>query len=105
MRYIPILKFEGLNEEGLSYDNVIKNDVNNFINSFLFYSKNTLDDNGEINWMNISSASNARFVLSIYYNRELDKLVTKNLAEELKQKIIELVGLDQLLTNDDNRTD
>lgn len=100
-RYIPITKFEGLNEKGLTYDEVIKNEVNGFIDSFLFYSKNTLDGDGEIDWMNISNAGNARFVLSIYYNRELDKLVPKNLAEELKQKIKELVGLDQLLTNDD----
>ena len=99
VRYIPIEKFYGVNEKGLTYDELIKNDVDNYINSFLLCSKNTLDDNDEINWMNISSVSNARFVLSIYYNRELDVIVPANLAKELKEKIVSSVGIDNLLNS------
>lgn len=43
----------------------------------------------------ISSSSNARFVLSIYYNRELDLLVPKDLANELKEKIEDSIGVGQ----------
>lgn len=98
--YIPITKFDGLNEQGLTYSDVIKKDVTSFIDSFIFYSKNINDKDGEIDWMNIANLSNARFVLGIYYNKELDKIVSEDVAKELKKKIVDLIGLDKLLDSD-----
>lgn len=100
VRYIPITKFDGLNEQGLTYSDVIKKDVTSFIDSFIFYSKNINDKDGEIDWMNISNLSNARFVLGVYYNKELDKIVSKDIAQELKKKIVDSIGIDQLLDSD-----
>ncbi|MFA6417074.1 MAG: hypothetical protein WCW61_02675 [Patescibacteria group bacterium] len=97
VRYIPITKFDGLNGKGLTYNEAIQKDVESFIETFLCNGKNITDKDGEIEWMNIANVSNARFVLSIYYERELDLLVPENLAKELKKKIEDSIGLDQLL--------
>lgn len=100
MRYIPIDKFQGVNENGLTYNEAIQKHVQDNIDSFLYYSSHINDSDGEINWMNIASVGNTRFVLSIYYNRELEKIVPSNIAEELKRKIAISVGLDQLLNKE-----
>ena len=100
IRYIPITKFEGINEKGLTYNEVIQEHVQNLINAFLCNSKKITDKEGEIEWMNIANVSNARFVLGIYYKQELDLLVPDSLAKELKKKIEDSIGLDQLLIKD-----
>lgn len=97
VRYIPITKFEGLNEKGLTYNEAIQKDVDDFIDTFLYNINNVTDKNGEIEWMNISNVSNARFNLGLYYEKELDLLVPENLAGELKKRIEDSIGLDQLL--------
>lgn len=101
VRYIPITKFEGTNEKGQTYSEIIQEHVENLIDAFLSNSKNITDKAGEIEWTNISNVSNARFVLGIYYKRELGLLVPENLAKELKQKIVDSIGLDQLLIKND----
>jgi len=97
MRYIPIGKFDGVNEKGLTYNEAIEKHVQDHIDTFLYCGSHTNDEEGEIDWMNLSSSSNARFVLSIYYNKELDLLVPEDLAKKLKKKIEDLIGADQLL--------
>lgn len=97
VRYVPITKFEGINENGQTYENAIQKDIESFINTFLFCSSRVTDKNGEIDYMNMANSSNARFVLSLYYKKELDKIVSENIAKELKQNIIDSIGLDQLL--------
>ncbi len=97
MRYIAITKFDGVNENGLTYNQVIEKHVQDHIDTFLYYSSRITDEAGEIDGMNIAHVSNARFVLSIYYNRELDLLVPADLANELKKKIEDLIGVDELL--------
>lgn len=99
VRYRPITKFEGLNEKGLTYNEAIQKDVESFIDSFLYYSSHITDNDGEPDWMNITNVSNVRFVLGIYYERELDLLVPENLAKELKKKIEDLVGIEELFKN------
>lgn len=96
---MPVPKFEGVNKDGLTYVEAIEKDVNDFINIFLFNIKNINNSDGDINFMNISNISNARFTLSVYYNKELEKNVPDDIAQKLKRKIAILIGPDQLLKN------
>jgi hypothetical protein len=97
MRYIAIDKFEGVNENGLTYNEAIKKHVQDHIDTFQYCSSHINDETGEIDWMNLASIGNARFVISTYYYRELDLLVPKDLAKELKKKIEDSIGISELL--------
>lgn len=103
VRFRIIGKFEGLNEKGLTFNEVIQEDVKNHINTFLYNSSHITNKEGDIEWMNIANVSNARFVLGRYYEEYLDSMVPENLAKELKQKIIDSIGLDKLLRIDGSR--
>lgn len=105
VRYIPIPKFNGVNEKGLTYNEIIQKHVQNLIDTFLCDGKKITDKEGKIEWMNIANVSNARFVLGIYYERELDLLVPESLAKELKKKIEDSIGLGQLLIENGAKED
>lgn len=97
MRYIPIDKFDGVNENGLTYNEAIQKHVQDHIDTFVYCGSHINNEDGDINWNNISASSNARFVLSVYYNRELDLLLPEYLVKELKKKIEDSIGVDQIL--------
>lgn len=97
MRFKLKERFEGLNEEGLTFEDVIINDVKNHIDSFFYYRDNIIDKNGDIEALNVASIGNARFVISCYYYKYLDEYVPGELAEKLKKEIEEKITLDELL--------
>lgn len=97
MRFVLKEKFDGVNQDGLTFEEVITKDVKNHIDSFFYYGDNIIDKNGDIEFLNMASVGNARFVISCYYYKYLDEYVPGELAERLKKEIEDLVGVDQLL--------
>ncbi len=97
MRFRLKKRFDGLNEDGLTFEDVIINDVKNHIDSFFYYSKHILDENGDIEALNVASIGNARFVISCYYYKYLDEYVPGELAKKLKKEIEEKITLAKLL--------
>ena len=97
MRFIIHEPFTGRNEDGLTFEEFIKEDVLKYIKSFVYYRDNIHDEDGEIDWLNLSSQGNARFVLSTYYYKYLDKWVPGEPAKELKEIIKEEIGENELL--------
>lgn len=89
--------FTGRNEDGLTFEEFIKEDVAKHIRSFHYFRDNIHNEDNEIDWLNFSSSSSARFSLSKYYNKYLDKWVPGATATELKKKIEDEVGKDELL--------
>ena len=97
MRFRLKERFDGVNEDGLTFDEVIKKDVKDHIDSFFHYRKNIIDKNGDIDAMNMASSGNARFVISCYYYKYLDEYVPGELAKKLKKEIEEKMTLGELL--------
>lgn len=97
MRFRLKERFEGVNQDGLTFEEVIIKDVKDHIDSFFYYSKNILDENGDIEAINLASIGNARFVISCYYYKYLDEYVPGELAEKLKKEIEEKMTLAKLL--------
>ena len=83
MRFVLKERFEGVDEDGLTFEEVIIKDVENHINSFFYFRKNIIDENGDIDALNMASSGNARFVISCYY-KYLDDYVPGELAEKLE---------------------
>lgn len=102
MRFILKERFEGINEDGLTFDEVIAKDVKDHIDSFFYFQKNIIDENDNID---ISNIGNARFVISRYYYKYLDEYVPGELAKELKKKIEDSIGADHLLTIPELKTE
>lgn len=94
MRFRPKERFKGVNEDGLTFDEVITKDVKDHIDSFFYFRKNIIDENDNID---ISNIGNARFVISCYYYKYLDEYVPGELAEKLKKEIKEKMTLSELL--------
>lgn len=97
MRFRLKERFEGVNEDGLTFDEVIARDVKDHIDSFFYYRENIVDKNGDIESMNMASSGNARFVISCYYYKYLDEYVPGELAIKLKKEIEERATINQLL--------
>ena len=94
MRFRLKERFEGVNDDGLTFGEFIAKDVKDHIDSFFYYSNHIVDENDNID---ISNIGNARFVISCYYYKYLDEYVPGELAKSLKKKIEDSVGVDHLL--------
>ena len=99
MRFKLKERFEGLNENGLTFDEVIKKDVKDHIDTFLYYMNRVCSKDWDLDGMDMANLGNARFVLSCYYKQYLNEYVPGALSDILKREIENKITLKQLSLN------
>lgn len=97
MRFKLKEKFDGVNEYGLTFEEVVAKDLKDHIDSFFFYRERIFDKKGDLDALNTASVSNARYVISCYYYKYLDEFVSGELAKKLKKEIEERMTLEELM--------